>query len=104
MATLQLTSLHCQRKQDVTGADEPRIVVDGKVAWRGVMNKGDTENLVPTNVPFDDVAEVKLQEMNGDKAKQIGATIEISATQPSAQPAVFKTSGAHYELYYSIVN
>jgi hypothetical protein len=105
MATLFLTSLHCERKQDMIGKDEARIVVNDEVAWGpGAMEKNETKNLVPTSVPFDDEADVKLQEMNGSKAKQIGATHTITADRPSAQPAVFKTSGAHYELYYRVVN
>jgi hypothetical protein len=103
MAKLALTSLHCTRKQDVTGSDEPRILVNGVVAWSGVMKKGETENLVPTTVDFVDVAEVKLQEMNGTNFKQIGATLTIKAGSAAAQPAVFKTSGAHYELYYNVI-
>ena len=105
MATLFLTSLHCERKQDVVGKDEPRIVVNDDVAWGpDAMEKNQTKNLIPASVPFDDEAEVKLQEMNGSTPKQIGATHTIRADRPSAQPAVFKTSGAHYELYYRVVN
>lgn len=102
MATLELTSLTCVRKQDVTGSDEPRILVNGDVVWNGSMQKDETENLVPTNIPFADVADVKLQEMNGNNAKQIGGSVIIQDDPVSARKAIFKTSGAHYELWYKV--
>jgi hypothetical protein len=99
--TLQLTKLVCKRKQDVTGKDEPQITVNGEVVWGpGKMAKDDTRTL---NVPveFGEVAEVKLQEMNGDKPKQIGAAQSIRVDRPGS-PVDFSTSGAHYVLYYDI--
>lgn len=57
---------------------------------------------MPTNIPFDEVADVKLQEMNGDNAKQIGVSVTIRSDPISAKKATFKTSGAHYELWYNV--
>jgi hypothetical protein len=102
MATLELTSLHCVRKQDVSGNDEPRIKIDGAVVWNGVMNKGETRNLRPASRDFDSSASVKLEEMNGTTPKQIGTIATIRETGGNPQPVVFKTSGAHYELYYEV--
>jgi hypothetical protein len=102
MATLELTELHCVRKQDVTGSDEPRIKVNGAVVWNGAMKKGDTRNLRPTSVGFSGSATVKLEEMNGSNAKLIGTAATIRDTAGNAQPVVFKTSGAHYELYFEV--
>lgn len=102
MATLNLTSLTCLRRQDLTNNDEPQIVVDGKVKWNGVIKKGQTVNLVPTNVSIGTVAKVVLNELDGKKSKQIGQEAQIDVEHPGAQPLVFKTSGAHYELFYSL--
>ncbi len=33
MATLELKTLRCIRKNDVSGLDEPRIKVDGDLVW-----------------------------------------------------------------------
>jgi hypothetical protein len=102
MATLRLISVTCVRKRDITGKDEPRIKVDGDVVWNGVMTKGDTDNLVPLAIPFDDSVELKLEEMNGDEPKQIGSAVTLRADRPAVSPAVFKTSGAHYELSFQV--
>lgn len=42
MAKLTITKLHCERKQDVTGKDEPEIFVAGQSVWSGKMGKGET--------------------------------------------------------------
>jgi hypothetical protein len=102
MATLELTELHCVRKQDIDGFDEPQIKVNGAVVWNGAMKKGDTRNLRPTSVGFSGTATVKLEEMNGSKAKEIGTPQSIRDSGGNAQPVVFKTSGAHYELYFEV--
>jgi hypothetical protein len=103
MATLKLTSLHCQRKQDVVGKDEPVILVDEVAVWKGTIGKGETQTL-SQSVDFDDVATVVLQERDGEKdPKQIGASFTVHADARQNQvPLVFKTSGAHYELYYQV--
>ena len=79
------------------GTGDPNSVV-----WSGVLGKGDSTSLVPTNVEFDDTAEVKLEERDGDKAKQIGSTLTVRASGAGPQPTEFKTSGAYYKLYYRI--
>ncbi|OLF15960.1 hypothetical protein [Actinophytocola xanthii] len=101
MATLELVNLHCHRKQDVSGSDEPRLKVDGVPVWNGVMDKGDDRNLRPTSVEFDDTTKVALEELNGSKAKQIGADVTI---RESGNPNTvhFKTSGAWYELSFEV--
>lgn len=101
MATLELVSLHCHRKQDVSGKDEPRLKVDGVMVWNGVMNKDDDASLRPTTADFEDTASVVLEEMNGDNPKKIGATATI---RESGNPTSvhFKTSGAWYELFFEV--
>lgn len=101
MATLQLTSLDCIRKQDVSGNDEPQIKVDGDVVWNGVMGKHDTR-ILTTRVTFTDSVAVALEEMNGTKGKQIGNTAIIRDNGTPSSPVAFKTSGAHYNLYFTV--
>ena len=107
MPTLQLDTLTCIRKQDLTGDDEPQIVVDGDVVWGPrKMNPNDQEDAprertLDIPIPFADVVEVKLQEMNGDNPKQIGASQYIRVDRPRS-PVEFSTSGARYELAYTI--
>jgi hypothetical protein len=102
MPTLRLTSLYCERKQDVTGEDETQIRVNGVVRWG--PGKFEKDELAAMNVPvrFGDVAEVKVEEMNGDKAKQIGAAQLIRSANQPGSPVNFSTSGAHYVLHYTI--
>jgi hypothetical protein len=40
MATLELVTLECHRKHDLTDSDEPTITVAGITVWNGVMGKG----------------------------------------------------------------
>lgn len=101
MATLELTQLHCHRKQDVIGKDEPRLVVGDSVVWNGVMEKDSNANLRPTNIKFEDYTKVKLYEMNNKDAKQIG---DEAVIREHGNPSTvhFKTSGAWYELYFKV--
>jgi hypothetical protein len=107
MPTLHLEKLTCIRRQDITGDDEPRLVVDGDVVWGPrKMNPNDQEDAprertLNIPVPFADVVEVKLQEMNADKPKQIGASQYIRVDRPGS-PVEFSTSGARYELDYTV--
>jgi hypothetical protein len=102
-ATLELTTLKCVRRQDLEGSDEPRIKVNGKDEWDSVMAKGDSKS-VNITVDFVDFATVTLDEMNGNRAKQIGSTVEIPADRPETRTVDFKTSGAHYQLTYTVVS
>jgi hypothetical protein len=101
MPTLHITKLECKRKQDVTGQDEPRITVNGDTAWGpGKMDKGDSQPL-NVSVDFAEVAEVKVQEMNNNRPKDIGPAQLIRVGRPGS-PVDFSTSGAHYVLSYDI--
>jgi hypothetical protein len=108
MPALQLDTLTCIRKQDLTGDDEPRLVVDGEVVWGPrKMNPNDQEDaprelaLGTDPIPFAGVVEVKLEEMNGNRPKQIGLSQYIRVDRPGS-PVEFSTSGARYELAYTI--
>lgn len=97
-ATIKFNSLECVRQQDVTGSDEPHLYLDGVDTWDGVMKKGDTRSLNFSR-SFDGAMTVTLKEKNPSSWKTIG-TVVIETGEPS--PAVFKTSGAHYELHYTV--
>lgn len=100
MATLELKTLRCIRKQDITGKDEPRIKVDGTPIWNGVVTKdGSVE--IGASVPFEGQATVIAEEMNNTKPKQIGAAVIV---RESGNPKfmTFKTSGAWYEVDFEV--
>ena len=101
MAKITLTKLTCERKQDVTGKDEPEIWLDGKKKWDGVMKKGETVVLIPLFEDFEDSIKVELKERNPNSSKLLG-TKTVTAGRPDPQPVDFKTSGAHYQLVYSL--
>jgi len=100
-ATLKLSTLKCIRKQDITGMDEPLLKVNGKQEWNGVMGKGDSK---PVNISVDflDFATVALEELDGGKGKPLGTAVEVPADRPETRTVDFKTSGAHYELTYTV--
>jgi hypothetical protein len=105
MSTLSLTSLRCNRKRDLTGKDEPRLMVNGEVVWGGGGQKIEKVQTIRLDLPieFDEVAQVRLEEMNqnGDDPHQIGGTVAIRVDRPGS-PVEFGTSGAHYELHYFV--
>jgi hypothetical protein len=101
MARINFTSLKCVRKQDVSGKDEAEIWVDGKKKWDGVFKKGETAVLIPLYADFEDEVELELKERNPNDFELLG-TKTVYAGQPDPQPVDFKTSGAHYELTYSL--
>lgn len=100
MPTLELKTLRCIRKQDVSGKDEPRLKVDGQAVWNGVVAKdGSTD--IGVSVGFDDQVNVVAEEMNNTKPKQIGAAAIV---RESGNPKflTFKTSGAWYEVDFEV--
>ncbi|MBD1842625.1 hypothetical protein H6F89_04210 [Cyanobacteria bacterium FACHB-63] len=100
MATLELIRLRCERKQDVTGNDEPRIKVDGVPIWDGTVAKGGSAPINKT-VRFENQVSVSAEEMNKTKSKQIGDAVIV---HESGNPKflTFKTSGAHYEVDFEV--
>jgi hypothetical protein len=101
MARINFISLKCVRKQDVSGKDEGEIWVDGKKKWDGVFKKGETAVLIPLYSDFEESIKVEVKERNPNDSKLLG-TKTVYAGQPDPQPVDFKTSGAHYELTYSL--
>lgn len=97
MATITLTTLLCLRKQELTGSDETHIYLDGVDSWNGVFKKDETDNVNMTR-SFDGSMTVEVKE-KGPGMKSLGT---VTIQTGSHSPAVFKTSGAHYELRYRI--
>jgi len=102
MPKLELVTMYCERQQDLTGQDEVRIRVNNAVVWSGAIDKEESKNLGPKVVPFNGAADVEVDEMNGDHAKQIGPAVTIRGAKAPSRQATFKTSGAHYELTYRV--
>jgi len=100
MATLELKTLRCIRKQDVMGKDEPRIKVDGVQVWNGVVAEDGSAEIGAT-VEFENQVSVIAEEMNNTKPKQIGAAVIV---RESGNPRfmTFKTSGAWYEVDFTV--
>lgn len=100
MATLELKSLKCIRKQDVSGKDEPRIKVDGDPVWNGVVAK-DGSVTIGVSVPFENQVSVIAEEMNNTRPEQIG---DAAVVRESGNPdfLTFKTSGAWYQVYFEV--
>jgi hypothetical protein len=98
MSTIKFTSLHCVRQQDVTGSDEPHIFLDGVDTWSGVLKKGDSATVNLTK-SYDGSMQVVVKEKNPGSWKTLGT---VNIDRGDVSPAVFKTSGAHYELWYTI--
>ena len=70
MATIILNSLHCIRKQDVSGDDEPVLYIAGQEVWSGKMSKGE-RSTVNRSRKFDNSVVVELKEKNGNSSKKI---------------------------------
>ena len=100
MATLTLKYLKCIRRNDLKGKDEPRVKVHGTAVWNGVVEKGAKVD-IDWEGEFDDKVSVICEEMNDDKAKQIGDAVNVFETgNPSF--LTFKTSGTWYEVYFDV--
>ena len=99
MATLTITKIHCSRKQDVTGDDEPVIDIGGRRRWTGKMGKGDTR--FPNEVEqFSNSILVELKERDGNnpkKDKSLGKWT-VYATPTGNKTLTATSSGYLYEV------
>jgi len=100
MANLKLKTLRCIRKQDITGKDEPRIKVDGRAVWNGVVSKDGSVD-IGVEIAFTDEASVIAEEMNNTKPKQIGDAVLVRETG-NPKFMTFKTSGCWYEVDFEV--
>jgi hypothetical protein len=100
MATITITKLHCVRKQDVSGEDEPVIDLGGQFAWEGKMGKGDWE--YPNEARgFSPSILVELKERNGGSSKALGSWT-VSDVAVTNKKVTASSSGYHYELFYTV--
>jgi hypothetical protein len=104
MTTMHVTKLECVRKQDLTGSDEIVIFLDAQDMGVWPMNKGQVRIFSPhLTKPFSGSLTVEVKERNGlNKYTPLGSA-QVSAANPGPQPIEFKTSGAHYHLWYQLV-
>jgi hypothetical protein len=102
---LNLISLHCARKQDAIGRDEPQLFVDGvSVFGPGDMGRGETVDLRPRSALFAEVARIRLTEVDPGPDDELG-TVVASSSQAGqgAQLGEFSRPGADYNLTYEVV-
>jgi hypothetical protein len=100
MANLYLKQLRCKRKNDLSGLDEPRIWCDSTKVYNGAVAKDGTDP-INANFPFEGDVEVRCEEMNGTKGKQIGDSVTV---RESGNPSflTFKTAGTWYEVDFEV--
>lgn len=96
--TIKFTSIQCERQQDITGSDETYLYLDGVENWNGAMKKGDSRTL-NISKSFDGTVQAEVKEKNPSSWKSLG---NVTIVNGFNSPAEFKTSGAHYKLYFSI--
>jgi hypothetical protein len=104
VATIHVSQLECVRKQDVTGLDEAAIFLAGSEAIVLPMSKGQVRPINPhLSAAFGASIVVELKEKDGPgNYKSLGNTTVFAGIQ-GPQPVEFKTSGAHYHLWYHLV-
>lgn len=105
MAKLDLDRLTCVRPQDVIGADEPELLVNGVVVFEERMERGETK-VVVYDLEFDSHCVVELRERDGRRTKTIGPVQFIWATEAGGgqRERDFTTSGTEYLLSYEITS
>ena len=86
------------------GLDEAAIFLAGREAVLVPMSKGQVRQFSPhLSETFGDSIVVELKEKNGSgKYKSLGSTT-VKAGIQGPQPVEFKTSGAHYHLWYHLI-
>jgi hypothetical protein len=99
MAKVTLTQLHCTRKQDVTGSDEPELFIAGQSVWVGKMSNGDTRS-VNVSRNFNDHVRVELKEKNANSYKLLGSWDFPAISESNSQHAT--GSGYDYTLWYKL--
>jgi hypothetical protein len=104
MATIHVSQLEAVRLQDVVGLDEASIFLGGQEMGVWPMSRGQTRTFTPhLSKTFTGSIVVELKEKNGlNKYKSLGSTTVMAGVQ-GPQPVEFKTSGAHYHLWYHLI-
>jgi hypothetical protein len=104
MATIHVTQLEAVRIQDIGPTDEAAIFLAGREAVLVPMRKGEVRKFNPhLSEDFGESIVVELKEKNGSSNyKSLGSTTVRAGIQ-GPQPVEFKTSGAHYHLWYHLL-
>jgi hypothetical protein len=103
MATITITKVHCIRKQDISGLDEPLIYLGGQFAWEGKMDKDDWE-YPDESRGFDPTIVVALKEKTGSSrsnAKLLGSWTVTDAAATNKKLTA-SSSGYHYEVFCDV--
>jgi hypothetical protein len=102
---LELVKLHCSRKQDTFGRDEPKLVVNGTTIYGpGDIGKGGTVTLTGRSALFTTTAQVQLYEVDSGSDDDMGSITVNGATQVDRgdQTGEFHRTNADYELTYRV--
>lgn len=100
MAKITLKKVHCKRKVDVVGKDEPVVFIASQQVWEGKMSKGGAQ-WPGVSRTFSDGVIVELKEKTGDDYKPLGSwTITESDAPETTRTAT--SSGYHYEVTCSV--
>lgn len=103
---LELVELHCTRKQDTIGADEPKLLVDGVTVYGpGSVKKGGTINLAGRSAFLDKTAQVQLIEVDAGVDDDMGTQTVNGASSVGRgdQQLEYHRTHADYELTYQVV-
>lgn len=105
-AQLNLNTLKCLRRHDLTGVDEPEIWLDGRKYFATTLDKDESVKVPANTYEFTGQVKVELFEASGSAGnvdrKQIGTAYKVTEQNPPPSPMDFKTSGAHYTLSFSV--
>jgi hypothetical protein len=106
MATIKITTLNCERQQDISGLDEPVICLGGLQVWDGKIDKGGS---LHPNVSrsFSDNILVELKEANGSPVtgskKLLGSwTVSDTPTPAGNAPLTATSAGYYYKVYFDV--
>ncbi|MFC7529227.1 hypothetical protein [Actinoplanes sp. GCM10030250] len=103
MAKVTVTKIVCERKQDVTGKDEPVLKIAGQERWSGKMGNDDIE-YPNESEPFTTTISVQLlerNENNPNKDKVLNSWV-LNATPTGAKTLTATSSGFHYTVYATV--
>lgn len=100
MARITLNTLHCEKKQDAMGKDEPVLYIADQKVWEGKMEKG-SSSPVNESRSFGNSTSVELKEKNNNAFKSLGSWT-VPAHPRNNETLTASSSGYHYVLYYSV--
>ncbi|MBW4504718.1 MAG: hypothetical protein KME57_35535 [Scytonema hyalinum WJT4-NPBG1] len=107
MANLRLISIFCNETEDFTGADEPKILVNGRQVWQGSLNDRQSASLTALPlIEFTSTAKIELydRDSGGPDDDDFLGSHEARASeagQGEKRPA-FTGDGANYVITYEV--